>query len=98
MPNARMSVTLVTVTLTPACSMVSATLSARGSPALLESLARLYQHAMITNMSSIPIPSNNQNMIKDIIELSKLSITNRYEWENVMSLIVFKSEHKRESE
>ncbi len=96
MPNARMSVMLVTVTLTPACSMVSPTLSARGSPALLESLTRLYQHAMITNMSSIPIPLINQNMNKNM-NLSKVLITNRDEGENVMSLIVFESEHKRES-
>ena len=97
MPKARMSVMLVTVTLTPACSIVSPTLSASGNPALLGSLARLYQHAMITNISSIPIPLINQNMIKNE-ELSQVSITNRYEGENVMSLIVFKSEHKGEAE
>ena len=88
---------LVTVTLTPACSMVSPTLSTRGSPTLLRSLARLYQQAMITNMSSIPIPVINQNMIKNK-ELSQVLITYRYERENVMSLIIFKSEHKREAE
>ena len=52
---------------------------------------------MITNISSIPIPLINQNMIKHK-ELSQVSITNRYERENVMSLIVFKSEHKGEAE
>ena len=31
-------------------------------------------------------------------KLSQVSITNRYEGENVMSLIVFKSKHKGEAE
>ena len=55
-PKARMSVTLVTVTDTPACSIVSPSLSGNGRLAMLGSLWRLYQQAMMTNMSSIPIP------------------------------------------
>ena len=56
-PKARMSVTLVTVTDTPACSIVSPSLSGNGRLAMLGSLWMLYQQAMMTNMSSIPIPS-----------------------------------------
>ena len=55
-PKARISVMLVTVTETPACSMVSPILSGMDRFAIVGSLWRLYQQAMMTNRSSIPIP------------------------------------------
>ena len=62
-PNARMSVRLVTVTDTPACCIVRPSLSGRGRFAMVGSLWRLYQQAMMTNMSSIPIPCECERII-----------------------------------
>ena len=55
-PKAKTSVMLVTVTETPACLMVRPILSGMDMAAKVGSEERLYQHSMITNMSSMPIP------------------------------------------
>ena len=62
-PKARISVILVTVTDTPACSIVNPILSGIESCAFFFSFAWLYQHAMITNMSSMPMPAKMKNII-----------------------------------
>merc|ERR1719470_359673 len=47
---------MVTVMETPACCKVLPIFSAKDKVAVLGSETMLYQHSMMTNMSSIPIP------------------------------------------
>ena len=64
-PKAKTSVTLVTVTETPACFNVRPIFSGVLLAELLESLLILDQHCTITNMSSIPMPeqTNEANIL-----------------------------------
>ena len=62
--KASTSVAVVMVTATPACLRVRPIASARGWPTNRPLASRFIQHWTTTNMSSIPIPGNNDSNLQ----------------------------------